>query len=566
MNDSAKTASTAQRTGGQVLSDALKIHGVDTVFCVPGESYLALIDALHDAANEVKTVTCRQEGGATNMAESYGKVTGRPGIAMVTRGPGACNGSIGVHTAMQDSTPMVIFIGQVARDQEYREAFQEVNYREFYGALCKWVGQIESADRIPEMVSKAFHHATSGRPGPVALALPEDMLRDLTSVADAGPYKVANPGVDPDDMSRVMSMLKSAKKPLMIVGGGGWSADACDDIRAFAQANDLPTVASFRCQDIMDNNLSCYAGELGTSVSAALKARVLESDLLLVVGARLGEMTTSGYSLMSVPRTTQTLIHVFPDPDEMGRVYQPDLPLVAGVDRFAGVARAADPIENPAWKGWRESAHQDYLDNLKPTAGLPGAVDMAKIIEEIQSRVGDDAIIVSDAGNFSGWAQRFYRYSQYPSQIAPTSGAMGYCVPAAIGARLASPNRPVVGFVGDGGFMMSSQEFATAAHHGVDPIIILVNNNMYGTIRMHQERDYPERTIATELTNPDFVAWAESFGAFAARVETTAEFVPAFEAAMKARRISLIEIRIDPEVITTSTTLSAIRDAALARG
>ena len=565
MNDSAKTDTTALRTGGQVLSDALKIHGVDTVFCVPGESYLALIDALHDASNEVKTVTCRQEGGATNMAEAYGKVTGRPGIAMVTRGPGACNGSIGVHTAMQDSTPMVIFIGQVARDQEYREAFQEVDYRQFYGAICKWVGQIESADRIPEMVSKAFHHATSGRPGPVALALPEDMLRDLTSVADAGAYKVANPGADPDDIDRMMSMLKAAKKPLMIVGGGGWSEEASDDIRAFAQANNLPTVASFRCQDIMDNNLSCYAGELGTSVSAALKARVLDSDLLLVVGARMGEMTTSGYSLMSVPRTTQTLIHVFPDPDEMGRVYQPDLPICAGVDRFAAAARAATPIGETSWGDWREGARQDYLDNLTPNTGLPGTMDMAQVIHDIQSRVGDDAIIVSDAGNFSGWAQRFYRYSVYPSQIAPTSGAMGYCVPAAIGARLASPNRPVIGFVGDGGFMMSSQEFATAAHHGVDPIIILVNNNMYGTIRMHQERDYPERTIATELTNPDFVAWAKSFGAFSALVEKTEEFAPAFEAAMKAGRIALIEIRLDPEVITTSTTLTAIREAALSK-
>ncbi|MBT5664345.1 MAG: thiamine pyrophosphate-binding protein [Rhodospirillaceae bacterium] len=566
MSDNVSNIAEGTRTGGQVLADALKIHGVDTVFCVPGESYLALIDALHDASNEIRTVTCRQEGGATNMAEAYGKVTGLPGIAMVTRGPGACNGSIGVHTAMQDSTPMVIFIGQVARDQEYREAFQEVDYRQFYWALCKWVGQIESADRIPEMVSKAFHHAMSGRPGPVALALPEDMLRDLTSVADAGAYKIARPGVDPLDIDAMTALLKAAEKPLMIVGGGGWTPEACDDIRAFAQANNLPTAASFRCQDIVDNNLSCYVGELGTSASAALKARVQESDLLLVVGARLGEMTTGGYSMVSVPRPKQTLIHVYPDPDEMGRVYQPDLPICAGVDRFAAAVRDSVAEDNSRWTGWLETARAGYLENLKPTEGLPGAVDMARVIDDIQSRVGETGIIVSDAGNFSGWAQRFYRYGVYPSQVAPTSGAMGYGVPAAIGARLACPNRPVVCFVGDGGFMMSGQEFATAMHHGIDPIIIVVNNSMFGTIRMHQERDYPDRTIATALTNPDFTAWAESFGAFGALVETTEEFAPAFEAAMNARRISLIEIRIDPEVITTSTTLSAIREASLAKG
>ncbi len=565
MNDNASNNAAEQRTGGQVLADALKIHGVDTVFCVPGESYLALIDALHDSSNEIRTVTCRQEGGATNMAEAYGKVTGLPGIAMVTRGPGACNGSIGVHTAMQDSTPMVIFIGQVARDQEYREAFQEVDYRQFYGAICKWVGQIENADRIPEMVSQAFHHAMSGRPGPVALALPEDMLRDLTGVKDAGPYKIARPGVDPADIDTMMGLLKAAVKPLMIVGGGGWTAEACDDIRAFAQANNIPTAASFRCQDIMDNNLSCYVGELGTSVSAALKARVLDSDLLLVVGARLGEMTTGGYSMVSVPRPSQTLIHIYPDPDEMGRVYQPDLPICAGVDRFAGSVRDVTIGGDATWAAWREAARNDYLDNLKPNAGLPGAVDMARVIHEIQARIGETGIVVSDAGNFSGWAQRFYRYSAYRSQVAPTSGAMGYGVPAAIGARLACPTRPVVCFAGDGGFMMSGQEFATAVHHGIDPIIIVVNNNMFGTIRMHQERDYPERVIATELTNPDFTAWAESFGAFGALVEKTEDFAPAFEAAMNARRISLIEIRIDPEVITTSTTLSAIRNMSLAK-
>jgi len=553
------------RTGGQVLADQLKIHDVDTAFCVPGESYLALIDALHDASNEIKVISCRQEGGATNMAEAYGKLTGTPGIAMVTRAPGACNGSIGVHTAMQDSTPMVILIGQVARDQEYREAFQEVDYRQFYGALCKWVGQIERAERIPEMVSKAFHHAMSGRPGPVALALPEDMLRELTDVGDADRYKTARPGVDPADIDAMQAMIAAAERPLVIVGGGGWSESACADITEYATANGLPVAASFRCQDIADNNRDCYVGELGTSVNAALAGRVKDADLLLVVGARLGEMTTSGYSLVEAPRPKQKLIHIYPDPDELGRVYQPDLPIAAAVHRFAAAAKAASPVAPDKWRDWAGAARQDYLGNLEEGTAFPGDVDMVQVMAEIQERVGDDAIITSDAGNFSGWAQRFFRYSKYPSQVAPTSGAMGYCVPAAIASRLANPNRPVIGFVGDGGFMMSGQEFATAVHYGIDPILIVVNNNMYGTIRMHQERDYPDRTLATGLTNPDFVKWAESFGAFGALVERTEDFVPAFEAALGAGRISLIEIRLDPEVITTRTTLSAIRDAGRAR-
>ncbi|MDD9927892.1 MAG: thiamine pyrophosphate-binding protein [Rhodospirillaceae bacterium] len=553
------------RTGGQVRADQLKIHDVDTAFCVPGESYLALIDALHDASNEIKVISCRQEGGATNMAEAYGKLTGKPGIAMVTRAPGACNGSIGVHTAMQDSTPMVILIGQVARDQEYREAFQEVDYRQFYGALCKWVGQIERAERIPEMVSKAFHHAMSGRPGPVALALPEDMLRELTDVGDADRYKTARPGVDPADIDAMQAMIAAAERPLVIVGGGGWSESACADITEYATANGLPVAASFRCQDIADNNRDCYVGELGTSVNAALAGRVKDADLLLVVGARLGEMTTSGYSLVEAPRPKQKLIHIYPDPDELGRVYQPDLPIAAAVDRFAAAAKAASPVAPDKWRDWAGAARQDYLGNLEEGTAFPGDVDMVQVMAEIQERVGDDAIITSDAGNFSGWAQRFFSYSKYPSQFAPTSGALGYCVPAAIASRLANPNRPVIGFVGDGGFMMSGQEFATAVHYGIDPILIVVNNNMYGTIRMHQERDYPDRTLATGLTNPDFVKWAESFGAFGALVERTEDFVPAFEAALGAGRISLIEIRLDPEVITTRTTLSAIRDAGRAR-
>ncbi len=402
------------RTGGQVLVDQLRIHGVDTAFCVPGESYLATLDALYGARNAIRMITCRQEGGVTNMAEAYGKITGKPGIAFVTRGPGACNGSIGVHTAMQDSTPMVIFIGQVAREQEYREAFQEVDYHQFYGAICKWVVQIDSADRIPELVSQAFHRAMSGRPGPVAVALPEDMQRDLTEVEDAAPYQIARPGAAPKDMAAMQAMLAASKKPLMILGGAGWSKDACADILAYAEANNLPTCASFRCQDLFDNEHKNYAGDLGTSVSPQLAKRMGEADLLIVVGARMGEMTTSGYKLLKVPKPAQKLVHVYMDPGELGRVYRPDLPIAASMESFAEAARALPPVKSPAWAAWAEAARQDYLDNLKPTRAMPGELDMHKVIEHLNAVLPDDAIIVNDAGNFSGWPQRFYRYRTLP--------------------------------------------------------------------------------------------------------------------------------------------------------
>lgn len=551
------------RSGGQVLVDQLKIHGVDTAFCVPGESYLAVIDAMHDASNEVKFITCRHEGGAASMAEAYGKMTGKPGILMVTRGPGACHASAGVHVAMQDSTPMVVLIGQVARDQEYREAFQELDYRKFYGSLCKWAGQIESADRIPEMLSKAFYHAMSGRPGPVALALPEDMLRDMTSVGDADHYKTVRPGVDPDEMSSLQDLLGQAQRPLMIVGGGGWNQKACDDIVTYAEANNLPTAASFRCQDLFDNNHPNYVGELGTSVSNALAKQVEDADLLLVVGARLGEMTTKGYTIVQVPRPKQKIAHIYPDPDEIGRVYQADLAIAAGVDKFAASARKSTAVASPAWGDWAAAGRKAYLDNLKPSLDHPGAVDMWAIMQEIAAKA-PDAVITSDAGNFAGWPQRFWQYSRFRTQVAPTNGSMGYGVPSAIGARLVSPDHPVIGFAGDGGFMMAAQEFATAAQYGVDPIIIVVNNSMYGTIRAHQERNYPERVVATALTNPDFVKWAESFGAYGAVVEKTEDFAAAFDGALKAGRISLIEIKLDQQVISTNATLNQLREAGLA--
>tara|TARA_B110000438_G_scaffold301784_1_gene357608 strand:- start:148 stop:1824 length:1677 start_codon:yes stop_codon:yes gene_type:complete len=550
------------RSGGQVLVDQLRIHGVDTIFCVPGESYLTVIDSLHDAQNEIKTVACRQEGGATNMAEAYGKLTGRPGVAMVTRGPGACNGSIGAHTAMQDSTPMVIFIGQVARDQEYREAFQEVDYHKFYGAICKEVIQIDHADRVPELVSQAFHVAASGRPGPVAVSIPEDMQRDMVDVADARPFQTIRPEVGPKAMSAFRGQLASAERPLMILGGAGWSEQACADIQAFAEAHAVPVAASFRCQDLFDNMHSNYAGEFGTSASPALTQRMRDADLLIVVGSRLGEMTSGGYSLVNIPVPKQKLVHVYLDSSELGRVYEPDLAIVASMESFAAAARDMEAVACGKWVEWMRQANQDYLDNLAPSLPMDG-VDMHEVMNVLNARLPEDAIITTDAGNFSGWAQRFYRYRKFRTQLGPTSGAMGYSIPAAISARLTRPDRPVVCFVGDGGAMMSGQEVATAVQYGSDPIILVLNNNAYGTIRMHQERDYPNRTLATELVNPDFAKWAQSFGAYGAVVERTEEFAPAFEAAMNAGRISVIEIRVDLETITTRTTMSKLRGSGV---
>ena len=546
------------RSGGQVLVDQLRIHGVDTVFCVPGESYLTVIDALHDAQNEIKTVACRQEGGATNMAEAYGKLTGKPGVAMVTRGPGACNGSIGVHTAMQDSTPMVIFIGQVARDQEYREAFQEVDYHKFYGAICKEVVQIDSADRVPELVSQAFHVAASGRSGPVAVSIPEDMQRDMVDVGDARPFQTVRPEVGPKAMGAFRGHLASADRPLMILGGAGWSEQACSDIKAFAEANVIPVAASFRCQDLFNNMHANYVGELGTSASPKLAQRVKDADLLIVVGSRLGEMTSGGYSLVNLPVPQQKLVHIYMDSSEMGRIYEPDLAIVGSMESFAAAARDMEPVACGKWGDWMRQAHQDYLDNLEPSLEMSG-VDMHEVMNILNAKLPDDAIITNDAGNFSGWAQRFYRYRGFRTQLGPTSGAMGYGIPAAISARLVRPGTPVVCFVGDGGAMMSGQEVATAVQYGSDPIILVINNNSYGTIRMHQERDYPDRSLATALVNPDYAKWAESFGAYGAVVERTKDFEPVFDAAMSAGRISVIEIRVDLETITTRTTLDKIR-------
>ena len=553
-----------RRSGGRILIDALAIHGVDTVFCVPGESYLAALDALYDARHAISTITCRHEGGAANMAEAYGKLTGRPGVVMVTRGPGACHATIGLHNAAQDSTPMVLFIGQVERGHSDREAFQEIEYRRFLEPLCKWVVQIDDPARIPELVSQAFHRACSGRPGPVAVALPEDMLVEEADVDNTRPYARVAPGVADDAIPALQALLAGARRPLVIAGGGGWSECASEDLARFAEMNRLPTAVSFRCQDRIDNTHPCYAGDLGLGIDPKLAERVRDADLLVVIGARLGEMTTRGYRLVTPPTPRQKLVHVHPDPDELGRVYQPTLAICAGSAEFLRAAAAMRAVDSGAWRDSLVRAHDEYLATLEPTPGLPGPVEMGAVMAHLRERLPPEAIVTIDAGNFSAWVHRHYVYRRYPSQIGPTSGAMGYGIPAAIAARHVHPDRPVVAFCGDGGALMAGQEIATAVHHGIDPVILVVNNAMYGTIRMHQERENPGRAIATDLTNPDFVAWAESFGAFAARVERTGDFPDVFEAAMACGRASLIELRIDPELITTRTTLSELRGSGSA--
>ena len=552
------------RTGGELLVDALRVHGVDTAYCVPGESYLPVLDALHDARDAIRLIVCRHESGAANMAEAYGKLTGRPGICFVTRGPGACNASIGVHTAFQDSTPMILFVGQVGGDFVEREAFQEVDFRRMFGPMAKWVAQIDRAARLPELVSHAFHTAVSGRPGPVVLALPEDMLTEQAAVADTGAYRRVAASPSAADMARLRARLAQAQRPLVLAGGGDWSRAACEDLRAFAERNGLPVAVSFRCQDLLDNRNPHYVGHVGIGAQPALAKRVRDTDLLIVVGARLGEMTTAGYTLVEPPMPRQPLVHVHPGADELGRVFQGELLIVSGMPEFAAAAAAMDPVDGGRWAAWWHGARAEYEADLQPTP-MPGELDLGQVVRELNIKLPADTLVANGAGNYSGWVHRYWQYGAFRTQLAPTSGAMGYGVPAAIAARLHEPRRPVVCFAGDGCFLMTGQELATAAQYGADVLFLVVNNGMYGTIRMHQEREYPERVHGTALRNPDFAALARSYGAHGETVRATAEFGPALERALASGRPALIELVIDPDAITPRTTLSAIRKAALAQ-
>jgi acetolactate synthase-1/2/3 large subunit len=551
----------AMRTGAQVLVDALKIHGVDTAFCVPGESYLAVLDALYAAREAIRLVVCRQDGGASYMAEAYGKVTGRASVCFVTRGPGASNGSIGLHTAYQDSTPLILFIGQVGGDFVEREAFQEVDYRRMFGPMAKWVASIDRAERIPEFVSHAFHLAMSGRRGPVVLALPEDMLTATTSVADAKRYQEVQASPAAADMERLRALLQSAQRPLMMLGGSGWTREACAGIARFAQATGIPVACGFRCQDLFDNRNECYAGDAGIGINPDLAQAIRDADVLLVVGERLGEMTTSGYTLVEPPCPKQKLIHVHAGAAELGRVYQGELLINSGMPQFAAALQGLR-VEGGKWAAWRALARGNFLKWQEPRAN-PGKVQMAEIILWLRERLPPDSIITNGAGNFSGWAQRYHRYTGLRTQVAPVSGSMGYGVPAGIAAKLAHPERVVVSINGDGDFLMNGQELATAVQYGAAVIFMVVNNGMYGTIRMHQEREYPGRVHGTTLVNPDFAALARAYGAHGELVEETAQFAPAFERSLAAGKPALIEIRIDPDAITTATTLQAIKQRAL---
>ena len=552
------------RSGGKVLVDQLTLHGAELAFCVPGESYLAVLDALYDAP--IRLVTCRHEAAAANMAEAYGKLTGRPGICLVTRGPGATHASIGVHTAYQDSTPLILLIGQVGRDMLEREAFQEIDYRRMFNSMAKWVAQIESADRIPELLARAFSVATAGRPGPVVLALPEDMLVDEVDVADPGPYRPVHTHPGQGELERLRELLDGSSRPLAIVGGGKWSARAAEDVAAFCEANEVPVATSFRRQDYVDNRSRVFAGHVGVGIDPALATRVTDADLLLVVGPRLGEMTTGGYTLVEPPLPRQTLIHVHAGAEELGRVYQPALAIHAGSPEFAAAAREAcvSETQSSARRAWVEAARADYLRTLEPVPG-PGPLNMSEVMAVLRERLPGDAILANGAGNFAVWPHRFWPSTHYRSQLAPTSGAMGYGVPAAIAAKIIHPERTVVCFAGDGDFLMSGQELATAVRERADVLFLVVDNGMFGTIRMHQEREYPGRVVGTGLTNPDFAAFASAFGLHAARVERTEEFAPALEGALGAGGPALLHLLVDPEAITPHTTLTAVREGTAAR-
>lgn len=553
------TTQTNSRSGAEVLIDALHINAIERIFCIPGESYLAALDALYDQKG-ISLIVCRNEGGAAYMAEAEGKLTGRPGVCFVTRGPGATNASGGLHVALQDSTPMILLIGQIARKDLDREAFQEIDYRRMFGQVAKWVAQIDDADRIPEYMNRAFSVATSGRPGPVVLALPEDMLVDQTLAHSAKPWQRVKTSPAFTDVARTVELLQAAERPLVIVGGSGWSDAIRLQLQEFAASCAIPIANSFRCQDFVDNEHPNYIGDLGLGVNPALTKRVQDSDCLLVIGSRLGEMTTGGFSLINIPSPRQLLIHVYPGAEELGHIYQPTLAINASADTFIAALAAAEPNlkTQTARADEIKLLHQNYID-WSHSINVKAEVQFSDVIHSVRNLTDDDAIICNGAGNNSGWLHRFFHYRQYKTQLAPTSGTMGYGVPAAIAAKLRYPDRCVVAFAGDGDFMMNGQELATAMQYQANIIIIVVNNGIYATIRMHQEREYPRRVIGTDMVNPDFVALAQAYGAHGELVRTTDEFEPAFERSQAVGKPALIEILLDPEILTPTATVESLR-------
>lgn len=549
-----------KRTGGELIVEALKANGVSRVSCVPGESYLAVLDALYESG--IETVVCRQEGGAAMMADTWGRLTGEPGICMVTRGPGATNASAGLHIARQDSIPMILFIGQVQREAREREAFQEVEYRRAFTEFAKWVGEIDDARRIPEFVTRAFAVATSGRPGPVVLTLPEDMLVEEVEAPEAKPYTPVEAHPGPSQIAAFAKMLGEAKRPIFIIGGTRWSEESVASFRAFAENHKLPVGCSFRRQMLFDHLSPSYAGDVGIGINPALAKEIKESDLVVLLGGRLSEMPSSGYTLIDIPYPSQKLIHIYPEAEELGRVYRPDLAICAAPDDFVAALSSLTLSGNAAWAERTAAMHAAYLNWSTPPQTGPGAVQMGPIMDWIEANVADDAIFTNGAGNYATWLHRFHRFRRYNTQSAPTSGSMGYGLPAAVAAKHLFPEREVICFAGDGCFMMHGQEFITAVRYGLPIITVLVNNGTYGTIRMHQEREYPGRVSGTDLVNPDFNAFAKAYGGHGETVEKTEDFAAAFERARASGKPAIIEVKLDPEAITPTRTLTQIRTRA----
>ncbi|WP_443970871.1 thiamine pyrophosphate-binding protein [Sphingobium sp. CR28] len=546
------------RSAAHILVDQLIAQGVERATCVPGESYLAVLDALVDSG--IDLLTCRAEGGAAMMAEANGKLTGQPGICFVTRGPGATNAAPGLHIAMQDSTPMILFVGQVARDMRHREAFQELDYRQSFAGLAKWVVEIDDAARIPELIARAFRTAMQGRPGPVVVALPEDMLVETADVEDAPKVVPVVPAPTPEDIAALGDLLRKAERPLLIAGGSRWSVEACAALTAFAKAHDLPVACAFRRAMLFPADDARFVGDLGIGPSPVLAQAVRDADLLILLGTRMSEIASSGYTLIDAPAPRQRVVHIHPDPLEIGRVYQPALGINATPGSFLAAAQTLS--SEPGWSAHRSQLRSAYLDWSEAPQALPGAFQYGEVMGWLRERLPADAILTNGAGNYASWLHRYYRFRAFGTQLAPTSGSMGYGVPAAVIAKRIHPDRIVLCLAGDGDFLMNGQEFATACQYGIAIIVLVIDNGMYGTIRMHQERAYPGRVSATALANPDFAALGRAYGGHGETVRETAEFAPAFERALASGRPAIIHCFLDPQAITPTASLDAIRAAA----
>lgn len=550
------TLALASRTGGELIVDMLKANGVERVFTVPGESFLAVLDALHGSG--IAVTNARQEGGAAMMAEAWGKLTGRPGIAIVTRGPGATNAASGLHVAMQDSTPMILLVGQIARGHRDREAFQELDYRRTFAGLAKWAAEIDDAERVPEYLSRAFHIATSGRPGPVVLALPEDMLRERAEVRLPEPFEPAETYPGLTHTAQLQKLLWAAERPFVIAGGARWSDKAVASLQRFAERFDLPVGVSFRRQGLFDHEHPNYAGDVGIAINPALARRIREADLLLLIGGRLGEVPSSSYSLIDVPEPRQTLVHVHASAEELGRIYRPTLAIHATPNGFASQLEVVHPPVEIRWREETRAANADYRAWSEPKPRNVGGVELGAVMRHLNERLPEDAVLTNGAGNYAGWLHRYYRFRRPGTQLGPTSGSMGYGLPAAIAAKLRHPERMVVAFAGDGCFQMTGQEFGTAAQEGAALVVIVADNGIYGTIRAHQERSYPGRVVGTDLVNPDFAALARAYGGYGETVRDTAGFAEAFERALESRKPAILHLLTDPEAISPGSTLSSL--------